>query len=375
MVHWLMGDDQEIVDVLLSNETLLSEEVPHWDAIRDMISGLVENMAHARYGASKPGHGKVVMENMFDFDDAHEIAATITKTFGSYWESECQLIKNSLQAMDTTNTGRVRLSDFYGANSDGEWRFGESEAYLRDLGALDESSPWRGKQVIIPNYIQGASNCIVTTQHYFVCCSNECESVLNDIEDAVKAPMAPPEEILKPISRITTTLEDDAPSLSTALKAQLQRIADTHGGLVPLHGRLFAQRLHYVFPRDCPFPHKAGAVALGQSPAEYGDSFVASEAEVTSFANARQSDTNLQLSLQSKEQEEAQWLSQWSEEEELLSDLQMRAPWDAKGRLRMLLFIAAAFVALGSLAASIKGRDLAKCGGLYDQAVGKAHFV
>ena len=31
---------------------------------------------------------------------------------------------------------------------------------------------------------------------------------------------------------------------------QLQSIAKEHGGKVPIHGRLFAQWLHYVFPRD-----------------------------------------------------------------------------------------------------------------------------
>ena len=97
-----------------------------------------------------------------------------------------------------SGTGRVPLSKFYGKSiTDAEWRFGESESYLRaflaaivvlmdlrtvgawefrspcwflwrrvclahdlgELGALDETSTRLGKQVIIPNYIQGASNC------------------------------------------------------------------------------------------------------------------------------------------------------------------------------------------------------------------------
>lgn len=33
-----------------------------------------------------------------------------------------------------------------------------------------------------------------------------------------------------------------------------------HGGKVPLHGRLLAQWLHYVFPQECPYPHLAGSV-------------------------------------------------------------------------------------------------------------------
>merc|ERR1719230_652875 len=109
-------------------------------------------------------------------------------------------------------TGRVSLSDFYGANADGEWRFGESEAYLRELGALDESSAWRGKQVIIPNYLQGASNCIVATPHYLVCCVNECESVLNGVEDAVGAPIAEPDDILHRVGNMTS-FDDETPKV------------------------------------------------------------------------------------------------------------------------------------------------------------------
>merc|ERR1719293_535936 len=53
----------------------------------------------------------------------------------------------------------------------------------------------------------------------------------------------------------------DAPrNLSSALVARLEEIAQHHGGLVPLHGRLFAQWLHHAYPRECPFPHVAGAV-------------------------------------------------------------------------------------------------------------------
>ena len=89
--------------------------------------------------------------------------------------------------MDRDGTGRVRLKNFYGTGLEKYWRFGESERYLRELGVLDESSPRRGKQVMIPNYLQVASNCIVTTPQYSVCCKNECEQLLGDIELAIDA--------------------------------------------------------------------------------------------------------------------------------------------------------------------------------------------
>ena len=38
--------------------------------------------------------------------------------------------------------------------------------------------------------------------------------------------------------------------LDDFMVSQLQSIAKEHGGQVPIHGRLFAQWLHYVFPRE-----------------------------------------------------------------------------------------------------------------------------
>ena len=167
-------------------------------------------------------------------------------------------MKASLIEMDPLNTGRVPLSKFHGTGLDAEWRFGESEAYLRDLGALDETSTWRGKQVIIANYIQGASNCIVGAEHYLVCCASECESMLAEIEATIGAPLAAVSSLLSVVGNMTsqTTVDhDDPPKLTGALTEQLEQIAVTHGGKVPLHGRLFAQWLHFAFPHECPYPH------------------------------------------------------------------------------------------------------------------------
>merc|ERR1719383_213004 len=49
-------------------------------------------------------------------------------------------------------------------------------------------------------------------------------------------------------------------TLSKAILDKLQEMADHHGGRVPIHGRLFAQWLHIVFPRECPYPHVSGTI-------------------------------------------------------------------------------------------------------------------
>merc|ERR1719394_1482016 len=159
------------------------------------------------------------MTQRYSFEDAQEAVTSITKTFASFWENECQSIKASLLTMDKSTTGRVLLSDFYAAKAAGEWRFAESEDYLRELGALDETSRY-AKKVIMPNYLQGPNNCLVTNEHYFVCCVNECETVLADIEEAVGSPVASPSEILRPLENLTS-FDDEPLRLKGMLTTQL----------------------------------------------------------------------------------------------------------------------------------------------------------
>merc|ERR1719191_84994 len=249
-------------------------------------------MTYTRSQEPKPEHSASLMTQRYSFDDAHEVVGSITNSFGSFWESECVTMKQSLADMDPKHTGRVPLSKFYGTAMDTEWRFSESEQYLRDLGALDETSRW-GKQVIIPNYLQGANNCIVTGQHYLVCCANECEGLLGEIEAKVRSPLASPSNILQIVGNMSShsiSLDDDEPPrLEGALTKQLEEIASAHGGQIPLHGRLFAQWLHYAFPRECPFPYKAGATNAA-TPMEFGQQFVASKSEMERHAQQETTD-------------------------------------------------------------------------------------
>jgi hypothetical protein len=227
-------------------------------------------------------------------------------------------MKSALVGMDVHSTGRVPLAKFYNTALDTDWRFAESESYLRELGALDETSTWLGPQVVIPNYLQATSNCIVSTRHYLVCCVNECESLMGEIEIAIGAPTALPSKIIAVVRNMTvpTTLDkDEPPHLDAALTLQLERVAKNHDGMVPLHGRLFAQWLHYVFPRECPFPHKTGAISTA-TPSQYGDQHIASKEDMRRHAsNATTVDVAVSVG-----KAELHWMSQWSPEEELLVD-------------------------------------------------------
>lgn len=315
MVSWMLGEDQKSTMMLLRNRTLLETSFPHWASIKNFVDGRIRTLDFQRAQNPK-GYAQSIMSGRYSFDDVHEVVGGITQSFQLFWESECAAMKAQLVDMDKYGTGRVRLSDFYGTGLDVDWRFGESESYLRDLGVLDESSPWRGKQVIISNYLQAASNCIVSTTNYLVCCINECEHLLGDIEISIGQPTASPEELISVLSNMSSPSDpnDAPPKLAGALTEQLSKIAETSGGVVPLHGRLFAQFMHYAFPRECPFPHKAGSFSSHTlTPQAYGDGkYLASKDDMRSHASERDASDEM---LDGQED-----LNMWSEEEELFAD-------------------------------------------------------
>merc|ERR1719235_2691808 len=96
------------------------------------------------------------------------------------------------------------------------------------------------------------------------------------------------------------TLDDDeTPHLSASLRRQLEEIASAHGGKVPIHGRLFAQWLHYAFPRECPFPHKTGAVSAS-TPSEYGEDHIATKEDMVQYAQ-KASDADIPVDVSKEE--------------------------------------------------------------------------
>jgi len=197
------------------------------------------------------------------FNEVENVIAEVGERYGRFQDIECRQMKDWLVGVEDPSVGgggRVRLSDFYGkALNDGKWQFSESIDYLRQLGALDESDV-SNPRVIIPNYISGPSNCVASSVYYSVCCLDECEGILGRLEEHVAAPEATPSTILALVPMISSATMPSNRSLSPWLKHRLDEVAKHHGGVVPLHGRLFAQWLHYAYPRECNFPHIAGTI-------------------------------------------------------------------------------------------------------------------
>merc|ERR1719221_2465189 len=125
--------------------------------------------------------------NEVDFTYVITVVEEIGSKFGRFQDLECQGMKWALLDMEEAETGRVLLSTFYANALNGGWQFKESADYLRDLGALDESDPKR-PSVVIPNYLNGRSNCLAASSFYSVCCIDECEGIMVRLENQIASP-------------------------------------------------------------------------------------------------------------------------------------------------------------------------------------------
>jgi hypothetical protein len=194
----------------------------------------------------------------FDFEELSNVAAQIGARYGNeYFAEDCKSVKAELLGMEDQMPGRVLLSSFYSKSMHARWAFTEKVDYLRVIGALDESDKSKPR-VIVANYVLSRPNCMEASGLYAVCCPNECEGLMGHLEQGIKAPTALPKKISGLVAALPSATVQAPRELPASLLGRLDQIASSHGGHVPLHGRLFAQWMHHAFPRECPFPHEAG---------------------------------------------------------------------------------------------------------------------
>jgi len=198
-------------------------------------------------------------QGSFSFSDMTNVVEEVGERFGHFQDAECKAMKTRLISMGDQGIGRVPLANFYkSVVDDNTFEFQESEDYLRELGALDDTDPSH-PSVIITNYIQAPSNCIASESLYSVCCLNECEQLMSNLEREIDAPEAEPSRIAAIVADLPSSTVEAPRTLSPALLGKLDDAAAHHGGTIQLHGRLFGQWMHHAFPREGPFPHVAGA--------------------------------------------------------------------------------------------------------------------
>jgi len=195
------------------------------------------------------------------FLDVTRIVEVVSEGFGSSLSSKCDALRDSLlQLEDGNGSGRVKLSKFHASTFNESWDFVETADYFRHIGAMDDSNPSEPR-VIIPNYIDTPMNCLAHSRYYSVCCHNPCEGIMARLEGELRAPHASPEAIIDSVSTSPSESASSNRTVSTVLANKLNEIAQHHGGQIPLHGRLFAQWMHFVFPRTCPYPHVSNSTS------------------------------------------------------------------------------------------------------------------
>lgn len=186
--------------------------------------------------------------------------------------------------------------------------------------------------MIVPNYVGSHTNCIASSSLYSVCCIDECEQLMGQLERQISAPEATTSEIMGVVSGLSSSSVEAPRNLPTKLVNRLDDAAAMHGGTVQIHGRLFAQWMHHAFPRECSFPHLSGSTTP-VTPDEWldskGNDGYATEEEMRQYASkARQ---------QPKSTED---YSHWIEHEELLVPVKT-APRRSSGAFLPIFMIAA----------------------------------
>merc|ERR1719502_1646164 len=223
----------------------------HWNETVEFVHCVRQNVMETEASPEQKASGEI------DFSLVARTAERVGEQFGAFQDGDCKQMKASLLKMEEKGTGRVHLADFYKPALDGNWQFQESVAYLRQLGALDESDPEKPR-VIISNFITSPTNCIASSSFYSICCLDECEGLLGHLEREIAAPEASATQIARIVTNLASSSVAAPRELSASLLDRLGDIAATHDGTVPLHGRLFAQWMHHAFPLECPYPHVAG---------------------------------------------------------------------------------------------------------------------
>jgi len=209
-----------------------------------------------------------IKETDLNFDAAQAVVLRVLDRFGRWQDQECDELKRNLVKLESPRQGRVDLVRFYGEAVNGnQWGFSESVPYLRQLGALDESDPLH-PSVLIPNYISSATNHVGDSRYFQLACIDECQELLGLMERRLRAPTATVDQIAAVASRLPSPSHPEHVTIPGDLLGKLKDIAAAHGGRVPLHGRLFAQWMHHLYPRDCLYPHVAGSTSQ-EEPEEY----------------------------------------------------------------------------------------------------------
>eukprot|EP00747_Dinoflagellata_sp_TGD_P208996 gnl/TRDRNA2_/TRDRNA2_82422_c1_seq1.p1 gnl/TRDRNA2_/TRDRNA2_82422_c1~~gnl/TRDRNA2_/TRDRNA2_82422_c1_seq1.p1 ORF type:complete len:354 (+),score=69.19 gnl/TRDRNA2_/TRDRNA2_82422_c1_seq1:59-1063(+) len=216
---------------------------PGWKELEEYELEAMSNFTHNSNSA-----------DVFTRQEAESIMLDLALRYGKWQNKECEAMKMTLMNLQGFADGSVDYATFHAAPQDRHYgyTFNEASSYLQRIGALQETES--GSRVLISNYVTGPSNCIAMIPNTMVCCINECEAPLDEIERKLGAPTGQPDRILQIVANISTSTVRAPRQLSVELVQTLKEVAQEHKGTVKLRSASFANWLHEVLPNECPRP-------------------------------------------------------------------------------------------------------------------------
>eukprot|EP00928_Gymnodinium_smaydae_P051719 TRINITY_DN3532_c0_g1_i1.p1 TRINITY_DN3532_c0_g1~~TRINITY_DN3532_c0_g1_i1.p1 ORF type:complete len:575 (+),score=94.85 TRINITY_DN3532_c0_g1_i1:99-1823(+) len=263
-------------DAATLDRRMVEETYPNWKPLEAAVKDLLRKDA--------------MLDGSISFEEAIKAARQVSRMFGDFLKTACMNTKAGFAAMPNGSTGRVSLAEMHRQVLQGKYQYGESTEYLKSHEMLDESD--KGDvRVFVPNVLYGASNCVGGTSFLEVCCPNECEMLIQDIENGAAAPKASASTLVNLVNHNSLAPHLEGGAVSLALLTRLNAIADQHDGMVPIHGRAFAEWLNLALPLECPMPHESDFRGAPNSDAEVQNTV--REFNVVAAENIRASDLEL----------------------------------------------------------------------------------
>eukprot|EP00928_Gymnodinium_smaydae_P059707 TRINITY_DN4310_c0_g1_i5.p1 TRINITY_DN4310_c0_g1~~TRINITY_DN4310_c0_g1_i5.p1 ORF type:complete len:575 (+),score=94.18 TRINITY_DN4310_c0_g1_i5:105-1829(+) len=320
----------------------------------------------------------VGVRTSFTYDDMLAVVELIADRYGRFQNRECVALKQKLLSIEEEEgNGRVTLAQFYKLSLDEDAPFNETRAFLRQLGALDETQI-DTPRIMVSNYVLSRTNCFDGSAYYSQCCINECENILEYLERELAAPDAEPARIAALIPSMSSKYATARTIPQSKLLQRLQSIAEGSTGRVRLHSRGFAQWLHHAFPRDCPYPH----VWKGWRPMDMatykektGLSYSASLGEMRMIVKNSITEAAFGSSTESVEE-----FKLWSHEEEFYVQGAPRAERSRKNASKArtfagLAFFFAVFVLVALKLRALESKESKGCNGSGIFVAGKSKWV
>eukprot|EP00928_Gymnodinium_smaydae_P067215 TRINITY_DN5015_c0_g2_i5.p1 TRINITY_DN5015_c0_g2~~TRINITY_DN5015_c0_g2_i5.p1 ORF type:complete len:619 (+),score=98.69 TRINITY_DN5015_c0_g2_i5:113-1969(+) len=206
---------------------------------------------------------------------------------------DCRDLKNILVSAEKNSSGihmagRLDLASYHKLDEFGDFKFKESKENLQRAGVLDESG--ETPYLVLSNYIGSRINCVESSGLFAICCQNECDAVLSQLELHLESPVAPASDVVAVLKELSFGSSLARPEISSQLFDRLAFLAKAHHGVVPIHSEGFAMWMHHLYPSECPQAHPQRSSTFPMTAGEWiheeGESWVDESSSQASGAAA-----------------------------------------------------------------------------------------